>query len=156
LADEVIVLGLRLEDERMRREAAERGWAASEARVETMEQEVRDECWAEMEGVLETERMRWQGAWAGETERGEDRVDRKIEILARSAISGEEDAEVVESAGRTVREEELRELMDENAHLRSRIELLEREKLLKTPSAGKKQRAFKSRKWEEVDLDGSP
>jgi hypothetical protein len=155
LSDEVAVLTLQLEDECMRREAAERGWAVSEERVDVMEQEIRDECWAEMEVVMERERMRWRGAWEGEAERGEDRIDKKIEILARGTMN-EEDNEDPKDTKTEEKEKEFQELVDENARLRARIELLEREKLLKTPSVGKKQRALKSRKWEEVDLDDSP
>jgi hypothetical protein len=150
LADEVAVLALELEEERSRREAAERSWAACEARVEALEEQVRQECWDEMEDLLERERIRWRAAWEGEAERGEERVDAKIDILARGAI---EDDGVEGSTEDERKEKEMEELREENRRLIARLDLLEREKLCKTPSAGKKQRMLKSKKWEAVELE---
>jgi hypothetical protein len=155
LADEVAVLAFQIEDERERRAAAERGWAASEERVELVERQVREECWREMEQVIEMERGRWRGALEGELGRGEERVDRKIEILARGAIEDGEEEEERRDGGVDEPEGRSRLLEEENERLRARIELLEREKLCKTPCTGKKQRVFRSKKWEEVDLDAS-
>ena len=62
LADEVEVLGVRLEEEVQRRKEAEEGWRRTEERAEAVEMEVREECWVEMEGRLEEERRRWMGA----------------------------------------------------------------------------------------------
>jgi hypothetical protein len=154
LADEIAVLTFQLEDERERRAAAERGWAASEERVELVEQQVREECWAEMEQVIEMERGRWRGVLEGEMGRGEERVDAKIEIIARGTVEGGEEGEGMAGAEVDI-EERTREIEEENRRLRTQMELLEREKLCKTPSMGKKQRVFRSKKWEEVDLDGS-
>ena len=37
--------------------------ASSEERCLMIEQDVREECWAEMEEQMEEERKRWQSAW---------------------------------------------------------------------------------------------
>jgi hypothetical protein len=152
LADDAEILRMRLADETERRAAAERSWRAVEERLAAEEDGVRAEVCAQMDAALAAERARWRRAWEDEAGWGERRVDRKIEILTRGGAA----AEVV------VLEDEMgrvRELEDENDRLRAKVEALERERLLKTPSAvGKKQRVLKAKKWsaEEVSPLGSP
>ena len=66
LSEEVEILGVKLVEEEGRRREAEEGWKRSEEKAEDIEQEVREECWGEMERKLEEERRRWISAWGEE------------------------------------------------------------------------------------------
>ena len=138
LGEELDVVELRLAEETARRRAAEASWKAAEARMEAIEQEVREECCAQMEAALEAERRRWKGAWGEEADRSDERVDKKIEILARG-IQIFEDADPTE-------EEEIARLEEENQRLRAKIEAMEREENQDTPT--KQSRVLMARKWE--------
>lgn len=149
LTEERDVLAIQLADETTRRRAAEFSLRASEARLLTLEQEVRDELCEAMEARIEAERRRWKGAWGQEAERNDERLDRKIEILAR----GMEEVKVFEDPEPEA-EERPRELEEENGALRRKIEELERMARLKSPT--KKQRVLKAKKWEVEDGLESP
>jgi len=56
-------LAVRLADEEAARTELEIKLASSEERCLMIEQDVREECWAEMEEQMEEERKRWQSAW---------------------------------------------------------------------------------------------
>lgn len=123
------LLNHQLAEETLRRHVAERAWEATELRMDVLEMEVREECFADLEARLETERRRWLEAWAEEGERADERVDRKLAILGRGlegdgeevgAIGGGR-ALVHEGAGRRVED-----LERENAALRERLEELSR------------------------------
>ena len=62
LGDEVEILTLRLAEETVRRREAERAWKMAEEKIETVEIEVREECWGEMEKKIQEERRRWMEA----------------------------------------------------------------------------------------------
>lgn len=141
LTEEVEIFSIRLAEEISRRQAAETCWQASEDRMMALEQEIRDECYEEMETRIEAERRRWKGAWDEEADRNDEHLDRKIEILARG-INIHEDPE-------PTAEERVEGLEGENESLRRKIEELQRELLGKSPT--KKQRVLKSKKW-EVDI----
>jgi len=98
---------------------------------------------------MQEERRRWRAAREEESERNDEHLDRKLEILTRGCI------EVLEDPEPTV-DERVEELESENERLRARLENVEREKGLRSPS--KKMRVLKSRKWEGsgLGLDGSP
>jgi hypothetical protein len=154
LAEERDILALELEEERSRREAAEASWTAAEQRMQEVEQEVRDECYADFEARLDQERRRWKGAWEEEADRNDEHLDKKIDILAKgidSTFDIHEDAMPAEDA-------RLRELEDENDGLRRKLEALEREMLQRSPVKLKNQRVLKSKRWlgEENELLGSP
>jgi hypothetical protein len=168
LADDLDILSLQLDEERQRRETAEACWAAGEDRIQALEQEIRDECFEEMATHLETERRRWKAVWDDEADRSDERVDAKIEILARGGgigICEDEDATTatVTVTALAVGEDgpdlggRVQQLEYENERMRERIEMMEREKLLRTPTApSKKQRALKAKKWEaELSFDGN-
>lgn len=144
LAEEVEVLTLHLTEETTRRQSAEACWAATEERMQSLEQEVRDECYDEMEVRLETERRRWKAAWDEEADRNDEHLDRKIEILT----SATENVQIYEDPALS-EEERLKELESENDALRRKVDQLEREMLGRSPT--KKQRVLKSKKW-EVDI----
>ena len=148
LSEQVDILVLQLAEEKSRREAAEACWKASEERMFELEQEIRDECCEEMEARIEVERRRWKGAWDEEADRNDEHLDRKLEIMARG-IQIHEDPE-------PETDEKVRMLEDENERLRARLEGLEREKQLQSPTKKLKQRVLKAKKWDVVDLTESP
>ena len=111
-----------------------------------IEQEIRDDCCEEMEARIEAERRSWKGAWDEEADRNDEHLDRKLEIMARG-IQIHEDPE-------PERDEQMRMLEEENERLKSRLEELEREKQLQTPTKKLKQRPLKAKKW--VDFPESP
>jgi hypothetical protein len=163
LETDVDILSLQLDEERQRRETAEACWAAGEERFAMLEQEIRDECFADAAALMETERRRWKAIWDEEADRSDERVDAKIAILTRGIVLEDEDSAALPAitgpgAISTAVDERgaarISELEDENAQLRHKIEMLERENLLKTPTQpSKKQRVLKARKWEaEVSL----
>jgi hypothetical protein len=163
LSEEVDILTLQLSEERSRREAAESCWLASEERAQQVEQDVRDECYAEMEVTLEKERRRWRAAWDEEADFNDEHLDRKMEILTRGIEGVEvfEDGDEVRSSrkvsGEGVSEENslrMRELEDENEALRRKVEALEREQQLRSPV--KKQRVLKAKKWDVENVFESP
>jgi hypothetical protein len=144
LTEEVEILSLRLTEETSRRQAAEACWQATEDRILALEQEVRDECYAEMEVRIEAEQRRWKSAWDEAGDRNDEHVDQKIEILTRGIRIHEDPEPSVE--------ERTSELEAENEALRQKIESLEREMLGRSPT--KKQRVLKAKKWEaEVGFD---
>ena len=154
LAEERDVMALQLEEERSRREAAEASWSASEQRMQEVEQDVRDECYADFEARLDQERRRWKGAWEEEADRNDEHLDRKIDILAKgidSTFDIHEDPQSPE-------DDRVRELEDENEALRRKLEALEREMLQRSPVKLKSQRVLKAKRWlgEENELLGSP
>ncbi|GAB7351462.1 hypothetical protein MBLNU459_g2122t3 [Dothideomycetes sp. NU459] len=154
LRAELDVAQLRLEDETARRRAAESSWAAAEQRAELVEADIRDEVWADMEARLDAEQRRWRAARDRERDAADSHVDAKLDILARST-SAEAAFDVLEDPDPTA-QDAIAELRDENERLRARLEAVEREKGLRSPS--KKMRVLKPRRWEgsEVGLDGSP
>lgn len=56
-------LAVRLAEEEIARSEVEIRLAAAGDRCVMIEQEVREECWAEMDEMMEAERKRWQKAW---------------------------------------------------------------------------------------------
>ncbi|QDS75772.1 hypothetical protein FKW77_008752 [Venturia effusa] len=151
LGEEVDILTLQLQEERERRVNAEMSWQAAEMRMESAEQEIRDECYAEMETRVELERRRWKGAWEEERDMNDEHLDKKIEILTRGIeVYEDEDCEVRENIDNEMDSERVRELEDENEALRRKVEMLEREMQLRSPV--KKQRVLKGKKFTlEVD-----
>lgn len=154
LAEERDIMALQLEEERSRREAAEASWTAAEQRMQEVEQEVRDECYADFEARLEQERRRWKGAWEEEADRNDEHLDKKIDILAKGIDSTFE----IHEDGASSEGSRVRELENENEALRRKLEALEREMLQRSPVKLKSQRVLKTKRWlgEENELLGSP
>jgi hypothetical protein len=159
LSEEVDILTLQLSEERSRREAAESCWLASEERGQQIEQEVRDECYAEMEARLEQEKRRWRAAWDEEADFNDEHLDRKMEILSRGiGVLEDETASQSPTKERKSGDEKenmrIRDLEDENEALRRKVESLEREQQLRSPV--KKQRVLKAKKWDVENVFESP
>lgn len=165
LREELEVTQLQLEEETQRRIDAEASWSAAEMKIDEVEAEIREEVWSEMETKLAQEQRRWRAARDEELDRADEHLDRKLEIMSRG-IEVYEDSENEENDdkenidvdsisnglgklnmnGKKREPQRVLELEDENAKLRERLTLAEREKGLRSPS--KKMRVLKTRKWD--------
>jgi hypothetical protein len=63
ITDEYEALIMRVAEEEIARQEAECRLNAVEEKFILLDQQVREECWTEMEQKLEQERRRWQAAW---------------------------------------------------------------------------------------------
>ncbi|KAL8642331.1 MAG: hypothetical protein Q9228_000953 [Teloschistes exilis] len=129
LSEEVEILGVKFNEEEGRRKEAEEGWQRAEKRAEQIEQQVREECWEEMERRMGDERRRWLGAWGEEADRNDEHLDRKLDILSRGIQIYEDPAD---------RAEHVTELQAENERLRHRLDTLERELNSQSPTQSSK------------------
>jgi hypothetical protein len=145
LNEEADILAMQLDDETARRRQAEDSLRAAEERMTALEQEIRDECFAEMEARIEAERRRWKGAWDEEADRADEHFDRKIEVLVKGIEVHVDDGE--KDGGESG--ERVEELERENEGLKRKLELLERE--VQGSSPIKKQRMLKAKKWSVPD-----
>src|SRR6202041_747324 len=93
-----------------------------------IEQQIREECWAEMEAKMEEEKQRWGIAWEGEREKRERYLDGKIEILEKGATFMVHEDTTLDGFTRVEGVER------DNEQLRARIEALERELHQRSPS----------------------
>ncbi|EPS30108.1 hypothetical protein PDE_05058 [Penicillium oxalicum 114-2] len=117
---------IRLAEEEIARSEAEHRLQAAEDRCVMIEQEVREECWADMEEQVEAERRRWQAAWDEQIGRHDDLVDKKIELVSRGF-------DIYEDPQSTTHER-IEELESENVQLRRRLATLEREMSSQSPT----------------------
>ncbi|KAG4438199.1 hypothetical protein IFR05_006323 [Cadophora sp. M221] len=109
-------------------------------RMMELEQEIREECYAEMEDRLQSEIARWKATWQAEQDRNDEHLDRKLEIYTRSIDA----ADPPPPPGLDVQEEDkenahagpgkIDDLQIENERLRREVETLRRELVLKSPS----------------------
>jgi hypothetical protein len=63
ITNEYETLAVRLAEEEIARQEIEMKLMAAEEKCLMIEQDVREECWVEMDERMEEERMRWQLAW---------------------------------------------------------------------------------------------
>ncbi|CAK3920759.1 Kinesin-like motor 9 [Lecanosticta acicola] len=173
LREELEITQLQLEEETQRRVDAEASWSAAEMKIDEVEAEIREEVWSEMETKLAQEQRRWRAARDEELDRADEHLDRKLEIMSRGIevyedpedYGNEEKENVNVDAisnglgklsfnGKVKDSARVQELEEENAQLRERLALAEREKGLRSPS--KKMRVLKSRKWDGsgMGIDG--
>ncbi|KAI1467739.1 P-loop containing nucleoside triphosphate hydrolase protein [Daldinia caldariorum] len=136
MADMIDKLNAELVEETERRMAAEAHLLSMEDRMADLEQEVREECYADFEQRLALEMSRWKATLSLEQERGEEHWDRKVEVLARSVgvtlTSPSSDEDNVEDEDK---ENILIEnLEQENERLRREVAILKRELAGRTPS----------------------
>lgn len=117
---------LRLADEEAAREELELKFKSAEERCLMIEQEVREECWVEMDDRVEEERRRWQRAWDEQADHNDEHLDKKIELISRGFEIFEDPEQP--QGGR------VEELEFENKQLRGRIAALEREITCRSPT----------------------
>ncbi|GES61896.1 kinesin family protein [Aspergillus terreus] len=119
-------LSVRLAEEEIVRTELDMRLKASEERCLVIEQEVREECWAEMDERMEEEKKKWQAALDEQACHNDEHMDRKIELLSRG-FQIHEDPE-------PSRDERIEDLEFENEQLRSKIAALERELMCRSPT----------------------
>ncbi|GKZ29263.1 hypothetical protein AbraIFM66950_004069 [Aspergillus brasiliensis] len=119
-------LSVRLAEEEILRTDFELRLKASEERRITIEQEVREECWNEMDERMEEERKRWQTALDQQSGFNDEHLDKKIEIVSRGFQIYEDP--------KPSSDERVEDLEFENDQLRSKIAALERELNCRSPT----------------------
>ncbi|KAL3455291.1 P-loop containing nucleoside triphosphate hydrolase protein [Aspergillus heterothallicus] len=119
-------LTVRLAEEEILRAEMETALIISEDRCLLIEQEVREECWVEMDEKMEQERKRWQKAWDEQAGHNDEHIDKKIELFSQG-FQIHQDPEPSS-------DERVEELEFENDQLRSRIASLERELTCRSPT----------------------
>ncbi|GKZ63919.1 hypothetical protein AnigIFM50267_000210 [Aspergillus niger] len=119
-------LSVRLAEEEILRTDFELRLKASEERCIMIEQEVREECWNEMDERMEEERKRWQNALDQQSGFNDEHLDKKIEIVSRGFQIYEDP--------KPSSDERVEDLEFENDQLRSRIAALERELNCRSPT----------------------
>jgi chromosome segregation ATPase len=151
LTQEVEIFALRLTEETARRKAAEHSWAAAEDHMADLEQEIRDECYHELESAVDQERRRWQAALDNEQDNQQAHLDSKIDVVIKATKAQMRDeVKVYEDPDPELRDR-LEELERENALLKARLEASEREAQGRSASPVKKMRVLKSKKWEDPE-----
>jgi succinate--hydroxymethylglutarate CoA-transferase len=151
LTSEIEVFALRLTEETARRKAAESSWAAAEDHMVDLEQEIRDECYLEMESAVDQERRRWQAALDNEQDNQQAHIDSKIDVVIRATKAQmKQEIKVYEDPDPELRDR-VDELERENEMLRAKLEAQERETQQRSSSPVKKMRILKSKKWQDPE-----
>jgi chromosome segregation ATPase len=151
LTAEMEVFALRLSEETARRKAAEASWTAAEDHMADLEQEIRDECYLEMETAVEQERRRWQAALDNEQDNQQLHLDSKIDVVIKATKAQmKQEVKVYEDPDPELKDR-LEELERENELLRARLEEKEREAQNRSASPVKKMRVLKSKKWADPE-----
>jgi hypothetical protein len=154
LTAEVEIFALRLSEETSRRRAVESSWAAAESHMSTFEEDIRAECYAELESAVDTERRRWQAALDNEQDNQQAHLDSKIDIVVKATKAQMRDeVKIYEDP-----DPELRDRVDalerENEVLKARLEAREREVQGRSASPVKRMRVLKTKKWEDPEATG--
>jgi Kinesin motor domain len=131
LGEDCDQLAIRLAEEEIKRSEAEfklqAALQAAEEKALLIEQEVREECWSQMEADMEAEKERWRRAKDEERFRAEGYLDGKIEILEKGVtIDVHEDNQQVTD-----------EVLRENEALRRKVAALERQLNMRSPTKPK-------------------
>lgn len=137
MAEIIDQLNAELARESEARMTAEAHLLSMEDRIEELEQEIREECYADFEQRLALEMGRWKASLSIEQERGEEHWDRKVEVLARSVgvvtvtAPSSDDDDVENEDKENILIENLEE---ENERLRREVSILKRELSGRTPT----------------------
>jgi hypothetical protein len=139
MADIIDQLNADLAHESEARMAAEAHLESMEDRFEELEQEIREECYAEFEQRLAMEMNRWKASLSLEQERGEEHWDRKVEVLTRGVgvvVTAPSDDDYDNEAEEDDDKENvlIENLEQENERLRRELAVLKRELSSRTPS----------------------
>ena len=147
LAAKLEVFAIRLSEETARRKAAESSWAAAEDHMVDLEQEIRDECYHEMELAVDQERRRWQTVLENEQDNQQAHMDSKIDVVIRATKAQmKQEIKVYEDPDPELRDR-IEELERENELLRAKLEANERETQQRSASPIKRMRVLKAKKW---------
>ncbi|PYH93657.1 kinesin family protein [Aspergillus ellipticus CBS 707.79] len=119
-------LSVKLTEEEILRSDLEMRLKASEERSIMIEQDVREECWNEMDERMEEERKRWQSVWDEQAVYNNDHLDKKIELVSRGFHIHEDQT--------PSSNEQIEDLEFENDQLRSKVASLERELNCRSPT----------------------
>jgi len=164
LTAQLDVCTLQLAEESRRRRAAEASWATSEDHMAELEQQIRDECYHDMEAAVDQERRRWQTALNREQESQQAHLDSKIDVVIRAtraqlqpslSVSRHHDDDEYDASGHAALadyQHRIDSLERENEVLAAKLEACEREAQGRSASPVKKMRVLKAKKWEDPDL----
>ncbi|KAI9663415.1 MAG: hypothetical protein M1829_006107 [Trizodia sp. TS-e1964] len=136
LTEELDIMAVQLTEEERRRREAERAWQVAEERAMLVEQEIREECWREMELRIEEERRRWKFAWGEEADRNDEHMDKKLDILSQ-AMNIHEDTDALS-------QDRVEDVEAENAKLRLQLNQLTRKLQSRSPTKIRKTSALDS------------
>lgn len=151
LTQEIEIFALRLSEETARRKSAEASWAAAEDHMADLEQDIRDECYAEMETAVDQERRRWQSALDNEQDNQQAHLDSKIDVVIKATKAQMRDEVRIYEDPDPELKDRVDELERENEMLKAKLEAKEREAHNRSASPVKKMRVLKSKKWEDPD-----
>jgi succinate--hydroxymethylglutarate CoA-transferase len=151
LTAEVEVFALRLAEESARRRAAEASWRAAEDHMVSLEQDIRDECFADTEAAVSAERRRWQTALDNEQDSQAAHMDSKIDVVIKATKAQMRDEVKVYEDPDPELQDRVDELERENEMLRAKMEVMEREHQQRSASPIKKMRILKAKKWEDPE-----
>ena len=135
ISEECNNLSMKLAEEEIKRCEAELKLSAANDKVLSIEAQVREECWLEMEEQMQQEKQRWRVVWEEQQMQKEEYLDGKIGIVERSQNKEEF---VIHEDDLAVRVEEVQR---ENESLLEKVKRLEQE--LQTRSPTKKRTAMK-------------
>ncbi|KAH7039664.1 P-loop containing nucleoside triphosphate hydrolase protein [Microdochium trichocladiopsis] len=134
MADIIDQLNAELAKESEARMEAEAHLMSMEDRVVELEQEIREDCYADFEQRLAMEMNRWKASLSLEQERGEEHWDRKVEVLARGVGVANNHDNGDDSEDEDKENILIESLEQENDRLRREIAVLKRELTTRTPS----------------------
>jgi len=137
LSEEADYLRSSLEAEVSRRQEAEAHLLSLSDRMLLLEQEIREDCVAEFEQRLAVELARWKTSLEVEKERGEEHWDRKVEVLERLQVVGDEMADDGDGLGENKENVLVENLEQENDRLRREVMVLKRELAGRSPTKRK-------------------
>lgn len=148
------VFALRLAEETARRKAAEASWRAAEDHMVQLEQDLRDECFADTEAAVAAERRRWQAALDAEQDAQQAHLDSKIDVVIKATRAQMQDEVQVYEDPQPALRDRVEELERENERLRAKLEASEREAQGRSASPVKKMRVLKAKRWEDPEGNG--
>lgn len=137
MADIIDQLNAELARESEARMSAEAHLMSMEDRIADLEQEIREECYADFEQRLALEMGRLKVSLSLEQERGEEHWDRKVEVLTRGVgvtVTGPSEDEGGDGEHEDKENILIENLEEENERLRREVSILKRELSGRTPS----------------------
>ncbi|KAI1760413.1 P-loop containing nucleoside triphosphate hydrolase protein [Hypoxylon sp. FL1150] len=137
MADIIDQLNAELARESEARMSAEAHLMSMEDRIADLEQEIREECYADFEQRLALEMGRWKASLSLEQERGEEHWDRKVEVLTRGVgvtVTAPSEDEGGDGENEDKENILIENLEEENERLRREVTILKRELSGRTPS----------------------